>query len=222
MVSSGSSGLPLQLNTWEDRALDVCHRLFAEKLIQTEPDINLFRNQYEFPAQPAAQVGSDNTTVPAWIQLPDPIIYPGIYSASGIDVMGILLRVASRPNPCIELGPLDCSVSLTLCDLSVPNAPIVYASPGFYQLTGYSPQEIMGRNCRFLQHPPHPQAGSRSSESLEQVAEMGRAIRANKEVRVEVLNYKKNGKQFTNVVTILPLWPDSSGHHYAVGFQAEL
>ncbi|KAL7951690.1 putative PAS domain protein envoy [Trichoderma barbatum] len=201
MVSSGSSGLPLQLNPWEDQALN-----------------------YEFPSQPPAHVGSDNTTVPTWIQLQDPIIYPGIYSASGIDVMGILLRVVARPNPCIDLGPLDCSVSLTLCDLSVPNAPIVYASPGFYELTGYSPQEIMGRNCRFLQNPPHVQLEerARSSNSPEPVAKMRRAIRANQEVRVEVLNYKKNGSPFTNVVTILPLWADSTGHHYAVGFQAEL
>ncbi|KAL7799243.1 putative PAS domain protein envoy [Trichoderma ceciliae] len=200
MVSSGSSGLPLQLNTWEDHALD-----------------------YEFPNQSTAHTGSDNTSALIWRQLPDPIIYPDVYSASGVDVMGILLRVVSRPNPCIDLGPLDCSVSLTLCDLSLPNAPIVYTSPGFSQLTGYTPQEIMGRNCRFLQDPPHAQpGGSRSSESPDSVAKMRCAIRANKEVRVEVVNYKKNGKQFTNIVTILPLWPDSTGHHYAVGFQAEL
>ncbi|KAM0265596.1 hypothetical protein ACHAQJ_000028 [Trichoderma viride] len=138
--------------------------------------------------------------------------------------MGILLRVASRPNPCIDLGPLDCSVSLTLCDLSLPNTPIVYVSPGFYELTGYSPQEIMGRNCRFLQSPPHeqPPAGSKSAESPEPVTKMRRAIRANQEVRVEVVNYKKNGQPFNNIVTILPLCPDSSGHHYAVGLQAEV
>ncbi|KAL7910724.1 putative PAS domain protein envoy [Trichoderma velutinum] len=201
MVSSGSSGLPLQLNPWEDQALN-----------------------YEFPSQSATHAGNDNTAVPAWIQLQDPIIYPGIYSASGIDVMGVLLRVMSRPNPCIDLGPLDCSVSLTLCDLSLPNAPIVYASPGFTELTGYSPQETLGRNCRFLQYPPHVQPPARSSTSNhhEPAAMMGRAIRANQEVRVQVLNYKKNGSAFTNVVTILPLWADNNGHHYAVGFQAEL
>ncbi|KAH6605809.1 putative PAS domain containing protein envoy [Trichoderma cornu-damae] len=208
MVPSGSSGVPSQLNTWEDHAL-------------------------EFPARAAAHAASDNISVPN--------IYPGIYSASGIDVMGILqrqgfkpssncpvtmkLRIVSRPNPCIDLGPLDCSVSLTLCDLSQPNAPIIYASPGFYELTGYSPREIMGRNCRFLQNPPHvqqPAASSRHSESPDPVVEMRRAIRANQEIRVEVPNYKKNGSRFTNLVTILPLWPDSTGHHYAVGLQVEL
>ncbi|KAL6875146.1 glycoside hydrolase family 15, cellulose signaling associated protein envoy [Trichoderma novae-zelandiae] len=203
MVPSGSSDLPLQLNPWEEQALN-----------------------YGFPSQPPAQGqagGSNNnntaTNVPAWIQLPDPVIYPGIYSASGIDVMGILLRVVSRPNPCIDLGPLDCSVSLTLCDLSLPNAPIVYASPGFYQLTGYAPSEIMGRNCRFMQSPPHAPPPATSSGPI---AKMRQAIRASQEIRVHIVNYKKDGTPFTNVVTILPLWADPNGHHYAVGFQAEL
>ncbi|KAH8127195.1 hypothetical protein FP744_10007479 [Trichoderma asperellum] len=201
MIPSGPSGLPLQLNPWEDHALD-----------------------YEFPTQPTTHVGGNNSSSATWIQLPDPIIYPGIYSASGIDVMGILLRLVSRPNPCIELGPLDCSVSLTLCDLNLPNTPIVYASPGFYELTGYSAPETLGRNCRFLQSPPyvHQTAGAgRVSESAEPITKMRRAIRANKEVRVEIVNYKRNGTRFINIVTIVPLLPDADGHHYVVGLQAE-
>jgi PAS domain S-box-containing protein len=131
----------------------------------------------------------------------------------------------SRPNPCIELGPLDCSVSLTLCDLSLPNIPIVYASPGFYELTGYSASETIGRNCRFLQNPPHANqtAGSRASlASAEPITKMRWAIQAHQEVRVEIANYKRNGKRFTNIVTILPLLPDADGHHYVVGLQAEI
>ncbi|PNP40836.1 hypothetical protein TGAMA5MH_07276 [Trichoderma gamsii] len=201
MVPSGSSEMPLQLNPWENHALD-----------------------YQFPSQPASHVGASNSS-PAWVQLQDSVIYPGIYSASGLDVMGILLRLVSRPNPCIELGPLDCSVSLTLCDLSLPNLPIIYASPGFYELTGYSASETLGRNCRFLQYPPYANetTGLRvSSESAEPITKMRWAIQANQEVRVEIANYKRNGKRFTNIVTVIPLLPDADGHHYAVGLQAEL
>lgn len=61
----------------------------------TSTDINSLCNQYEFPSQ-AATAGNDSTPVPAWIQLQDPIIYPGIYSASGIDVMGVLVRSTFR------------------------------------------------------------------------------------------------------------------------------
>lgn len=82
----------------------------------------------------------------------------------------------------------------------------------------------MGRNCRFLQSPPQMQqlSGHKSTESPEPVTKMRRAIRANKEIRVEIINYKKSGVPFNNVVTVLPLYPDSSGHHYAVGLQAEV
>lgn len=62
----------------------------------TSTDINSLCNQYGFPSQSATPAGNDNTAVPAWIQLQDPIIYPGIYSASGIDVMGVLVRSTSR------------------------------------------------------------------------------------------------------------------------------
>ncbi|EHK44161.1 uncharacterized protein TrAtP1_008657 [Trichoderma atroviride] len=202
MVPSGSSKLPLQLNPWENHALD-----------------------YQFPSPPDSHVGGGNSSPAAWKQLQDSVIYPGIYSASGLDVMGILLRLVSRPNPGIELGPLDCSVSLTLCDLSLPNLPIIYASPGFYELTGYSASETLGRNCRFLQHPPYANqtAGSGvSSELAEPVTKMRWAIQAHQEVRVEVANYKRNGKRFTNIVTVIPLLPDADGHHYAVGLQAEV
>ncbi|KAK5995115.1 White collar 1-like protein [Cladobotryum mycophilum] len=98
----------MSINSWELRAL-----------------------QYGFPAQPATNPDSEDASTVAWRQLQDPIIYPGIYSATGYDVMSILLRVMSRPNPKIELGAVDCSVAIVLCDLSLPDSPIVYASDSF-------------------------------------------------------------------------------------------
>ena len=70
----------------------VLDSLLCRGPLRLEPILTLPCNQYEFPSQPAAHAGSENTTGRAWIQLQDPIIYPGIYSASGIDVMGILVR----------------------------------------------------------------------------------------------------------------------------------
>merc|ERR1711937_1017982 len=85
---------------------------------------------------------------------PDPLIFPGLYCSSGFDIISILLQLRSRPDPDIDLGAVDCSVSLTLCDLEQPDTPIVYASPSFCELTGYSMNEVLGRNCRFLQSSP--------------------------------------------------------------------
>jgi PAS domain-containing protein len=76
---------------------------------------------------------------------------PGLYSTSGFDMLGVLARVASRPNPKIVLGPVDLTCSFTVVDIKRYDHPIVYASPTFHRLTGYEQHEIMGRNCRFLQ-----------------------------------------------------------------------
>lgn len=97
MIPSGSSEKPLQLNTWESHALDVRWRLSLLYWgpVLAKPDINAPCNQYEFPRQSATRGGSSNGSPAAWNQLPDPMIYPGIYSASGLDVMGILVRTAT-------------------------------------------------------------------------------------------------------------------------------
>ncbi|GAB7355682.1 hypothetical protein MBLNU459_g6386t1 [Dothideomycetes sp. NU459] len=76
-----------------------------------------------------------------------------LYSPSGYDMMNILLRVVTRPNPKIDLGMVDWSCAFTLCDTFARDTPIVYCSEGFEKLTGYTSQEVIGRNCRFLQSP---------------------------------------------------------------------
>ena len=43
--------------------------------------------------------------------------------------------------------------NFVLSDPRQPDNPIVYVSEGFYQLTGYSAEEVLGKNCRFLQGP---------------------------------------------------------------------
>ncbi|CAM1502073.1 Fc.00g040570.m01.CDS01 [Cosmosporella sp. VM-42] len=178
---------------------------------------------YEFPDQGAVNPdGSTVTTATAWRQTQDPVIYPGLYSATGFDMMNILLRVMSRPEPKIVLGPVDCSVALILCDLCQPDVPIVYASEAFSELTGYSNNEAVGQNCRFLQAPPGKDRRSvlKSADKVA-VKKMRRAVAACDEVQLEVTNYKKNGRRFTNILSIIPVQWDSEGYRYAVGFQCE-
>lgn len=71
--------------------------------------------------------------------------------------------------------------------------PIVYASEGFCKFTGYTKEEIEGRNCRFLQ-------GKNSSP--EDVSRIRTAIEKKEEVSVCLLNYKKDGSTFLNQVSI--------------------
>lgn len=71
----------------------------------------------------------------------------GLYSSSDFDTLSVLSRVYTRPNPKIELGPVDDSVSFVVVDSQKHDSPIVYCSQNFYKLTGYKPEEIVGRNC---------------------------------------------------------------------------
>ncbi len=61
--------------------------------------------------------------------------------------------MASRPNPQLDIGPVDMSCSFVVCDARKIDLPIIYCSATFEHLTGYTNAEIVGQNCRFLQAP---------------------------------------------------------------------
>jgi PAS domain S-box-containing protein len=134
------------------------------------------------------------------------------------------VKIYTRPNPQIPLGSIDHSVALTLCDVSTPGNPIVYCSDPFLALTGYPSCEVIGRNCRFLQHPPIA-TGLRISPKDFRANEIARrelrdSMRAGAEARVQLVNFTRDGRRFENVLTIVPIiW--EGGRQYVVGFQAD-
>lgn len=137
--------------------------------------------------------------------------------------MTVLFRIYDRPNPQINLGPIDCSVAMIVCDLALPDHPIVYASDPFLQMTGYHMGEIQGRNCRFLQAPGgdvKPRS-VRNSVDKRTVRGMRDAIKANHEHQAIVTNFKKDGSAFMNILTIIPIPWDGKDYRYSVGFQCE-
>ncbi|ESZ96747.1 hypothetical protein SBOR_2891 [Sclerotinia borealis F-4128] len=171
----------------------------------------------------------------------DPMIFPGLYSPSGFDVLQILFQVQRRPNPTYALGNIDSGVALVLCDSSRPHCPIVYCSEPFQRLTGYSQAEIVGKNCRFLQYP----YDAHTFEKLGNIATatttdlqtpiplddpnmagksiVRKALDGNLEAQVTLVNYRKNGERFLNILTTVPVrWTAKEGevHNYIVGFQA--
>ncbi|CAJ0547909.1 Ff.00g046630.m01.CDS01 [Fusarium sp. VM40] len=178
---------------------------------------------YEFPQEGSYNV--DGTVNPAgtWRQVQDPVIYPGLYAPSGIDIMSILFRVMGRPNPQVVLGPVDCSVAMVVCDMGRTDAPVIYVSESFSDLTGYSARESLGRNCRFLQSPPgqerHP---NRKGSDKVASHRMHQALLAGKEIQTPVTNYKKFGQAFNNLLTIIPVPVDNTGSRYCIGFLCEM
>ncbi|KAI5005250.1 hypothetical protein ZWY2020_032493 [Hordeum vulgare] len=99
----------------------------------------------------------------------------------------------------LSLGRIKQSFVLTDCHL--PDMPIVYASDAFLSLTGYSREEILGCNCRFLNGP------GTSAEVLE---EINRHICREEACTVHLLNYRKDGSTFRDLLHVSPI-RNSSG-----------
>ncbi|PWN43185.1 hypothetical protein IE81DRAFT_275572, partial [Ceraceosorus guamensis] len=153
-----------------------------------------------------------------------------LYASTGFDLIGALTRIANRPNPKITIGPIDLSCSFTVSDANMPDQPILYCSDSFLHLTGYERAEVLGRNCRFLQAP-----GGMVEAGSERQHTDGRAARHLKkrchnlqECQATLINYRKNGHPFINLVTIVPLsWGDVGPNGeppptYLIGFQVDL
>lgn len=75
--------------------------------------------------------------------------------------------------------------------------PIVFVNDAFSRLTGYGHDEIIGRNCRFLQGP---------DTDMADVARIGAAIARREAIEIDLLNYKKDGERFWNRLLVSPVF----------------
>lgn len=79
--------------------------------------------------------------------------------------------------------------AIVISDATTPDCPVIYANPAFESMTGYSADEVVGRNCRFLQGRDRDQA---ARSIIREALADGRPIRA------VLRNYKKNEQLFYN------------------------
>jgi len=153
----------------------------------------------------------------------------GLYSTTQFDTLAVLSRVYTRPNPKIVLGPVDDSVSFVVVDSNKDDYPIVYCSENFRKLTGYGRDEIVGRNCRFLQYPPPdtiPGEVSRPPARSPAVEAFKRSLMLGQECQASIMNFRRDGEPFLNLISVIPVrWKDEvtgEDKEYHVGFQVDL
>ena len=91
----------------------------------------------------------------------------------------------------VEFSP----AGVVITDNSLPDCPIVFVNAAFTEITGYPAAEAIGRNCRFLQG---------EGTSAESIAVLRHALAAGVPVRLELLNYRKDGVAFWNELRINP------------------
>ncbi|KAH8724575.1 white collar-1 transcript variant 1 [Phaeosphaeriaceae sp. PMI808] len=151
--------------------------------------------------------------------------FKNAYSSTGFDMLGVLMRVATRPDPQIDIGSVDLACAFVVCDVEMDDMPIVYCSENFERLTGYTRHMILGRNCRFLQSPDGKvEAGvKRKYVDDESVFYLKDMISNCAEAQISLINYRRGGQPFMNLLTMIPIaWEPGGPTKFFVGFQVDL
>lgn len=105
------------------------------------------------------------------------------------------------------------SNGIVIADACRADCPIIYSNPGFERITGYSQEDILGRNCRLLQGP---------QTDRNTVRELSAAVASSTECRVTLLNYRKNGEAFWNELFLSPVHDDHGALVQYVGVQNDV
>ena len=100
-----------------------------------------------------------------------------------------------------------------LTDPRLDDHPIVYVNEPFLEMTGYPADEVLGRNCRFLQ-------GEDTDEAA--IDELRRAIADERPATVELVNYRKDGTPFLNQLHISPVRDGDGRLVHFVGVQIDV
>ncbi|MFY9627352.1 MAG: PAS domain-containing protein [Methylocystis sp.] len=107
----------------------------------------------------------------------------------------------------------SCVNGVTLSDPDIEDSPLVYSNKAFEDMTGYAHDEVVGRNCRFLQ------GADRDQPELERL----RVAISNKEpIEVTLRNYRKNGELFYNRLVVKPLFDNKGNLVYFLGVQYDV
>nr|AML77135.1 putative LOV domain-containing protein [Daphniphyllum macropodum] len=102
--------------------------------------------------------------------------------------------------------------NFVITDPRLPDNPIIFASDSFLELTEYSREEILGRNCRFLQGPETDPVT---------VRKIRHAIDNQTDVTVQLINYTKSGKKFWNLFHLQPMRDQKGEVQYFIGVQLD-
>lgn len=105
------------------------------------------------------------------------------------------------------------AIGIVVTDAKDKEQPIVYVNKAFEEITGFHSNEVLGRNCRFLQ--------GEETENNEIVL-LKEAIKNKESCSVIITNYKKNGDKFLNNLRIDPMFNDKGELTHYIGVQTDV
>lgn len=128
--------------------------------------------------------------------------------------MDLLLEKDAGLIPKVLAKILDSSINgITLADPDQNDAPLVYVNKAFEIMTGYSFEQTVGKNCRFLQ-------GNDRDQS--EIKMLRKALKERSSINVTLRNYKKSGELFYNQLLIQPLFDNKNNLLYYLGVQFDI
>jgi len=128
----------------------------------------------------------------------------GVYSLPA-DMRGWLLGL------CVLAESLP--LSFVLSDAQTAGFPLIYINKKFTDVTGYTKEDCYGRNCRFLQGPAtNPEHGKMLLDTL----------RNGQDSQIMMVNYRKTGEVFENLLTMAYIRDCHGRRRYCVGLQLDL
>jgi PAS domain S-box-containing protein len=112
-------------------------------------------------------------------------------------------------NQALEASPSG----ITIADALQPDLPLIYINPAFERTTGYTAEESIGRNCRFLQ-------GNDTDQPELDIVRA--ALREQRACNVVLRNYRKNGDLFYNELRLAPIFDGSGKLTHFVGITTDV
>ncbi len=102
---------------------------------------------------------------------------------------------------------------VTVAEMGKSDHPLVFVNRAFCKITGYEPDEALGKNCRFLQGP---------ETDAKEVRKIRGSLRDGKHCLATLLNYRKDGSPFWNRLSLVPVFDFNRELRYFVGIQSDI
>jgi PAS domain S-box-containing protein len=143
--------------------------------------------------------------------------FSGLAGGKAESVFGVVLDESAENTLRGEVARNTAALEAATCGVTIAEAggdlPLVYVNRAFVAMTGYEPQEVIGRNCRFL---------NRDAADRETRTAIREALAAGREVHTTVRNRRKDGTFFWNALRVSPIRDDSGIVTHFVGIQQDV
>jgi two-component system, NtrC family, sensor kinase len=122
-------------------------------------------------------------------------------------------KIAEKRLRLLERAIAASNNGIIISDAQAPNNPVIYANSGFERITGYTKEEIIGKNCRFLH-------GTDTAQPA--LKELKRSIAESRETQVVLRNYRKDGTLFWNEFCLTPVRDATGQLTHFIGIQIDI